>query len=309
MKKLTSGNYYQDTEYLSYSMIKDFQKCEFLYSQRRKGLVPEIPRDYFIYGRAFDSYFTGSFNQEFIVAKLDPAKQIEQIKAVQQKSQEMIDKYKSDKSPKAQKVVQNHEKKITDYAREIKRLESQIGKQSITETIMAHIEASAAEMKRQSLIGKFERKPENDQVIITTKLKRNGEGSIWAKGRLDYLHLPNKVIMDYKTAADLTKLDPMRYAGQLAYYRELVKEKHGVVCDCYLAVVDKSTYTKHVAFYKFRPETLDAEMELTRNWVEQIIEAEDLGLFSRVPEELRVCWTCDNYSACPFSVQKDFFEV
>lgn len=57
--KITKDNYFKDHTYLNYHTLKDFQKCEYLYSQRRAGNVKEIDRPCFLYGHVFENELVG----------------------------------------------------------------------------------------------------------------------------------------------------------------------------------------------------------------------------------------------------------
>lgn len=67
---LNQNNYYDDTEYLSHSQLKDFMHCPYLYNVKyltKEFIVPEDEAKYFIIGRAVDVMLTApdQYNNEF----------------------------------------------------------------------------------------------------------------------------------------------------------------------------------------------------------------------------------------------------
>jgi hypothetical protein len=300
MEPITRENYFRRKQYLSYHDIRNFLKCEYLYSEDKSGKVARIPRDYFLYGSAFDSLLTGEFTDRFIIGK-DPKKGIEQIRKYRLKAEESKAKYEGKTDKRSQEYLGKALRMIEELQVKENELLESGDKEAITETLYAHLESSIKEMERQTLMERFPRTPETNQVIITTQISGKE-----VKSMLDYLHKGNKIIVDYKTTASMKNFNPRMYRDQLAWYRMVVREKFGIECECYLAVVDKDTYSKHAYFYQFAPETLDeAEPELLAA-VERIKEAEELGIYEPAAfENIRGCFECDHYSNCPFTIQSE----
>lgn len=300
MEPINDKNYFEHTELLSYHSIRDFTKCEFLYAERKAGKVARIDRSYFVFGNAFDSYLTGDFSQKFIVGK-DPKKTREQLVNARAKAEESRRKYEGRTDKRSQEALGKAIRMIEEIEAREMEIDDHSDKEAITDTVFGHIEASVKAMERQTLMERFPRSAETNQQIIVTEIAGKK-----VKGKLDYFHKGNKIIVDYKTTAQMAKFNPMMYAGQLAWYRMLAKAAFDISCDCYLAVVDKDANIKHAYFYQFADETLDAvEPELLAA-VERIKEAEEVGIFEPTAfRDIRECFSCDHYGNCPFVIQKD----
>lgn len=305
MSKVTASNYYQDTAHISYHMLLDFQKCEYLFSERLAGKVPRIQKDYFVYGQAFDSYLTGDFEENFNIGKkIDPAEALVKLEEQRTRSLEMIEKHAGKDSAKSQEIVSNHREKILEIAERMKEVKSLEGKESISETIYRHVLESADEFGRQELIKEFLRTKDANQVILTGTIK-----GLKVKGKLDW-YKPKKGIVDYKTTASITRFNPFDYTGQMAWYQYLVFLKSKTWEPCYLFVVDKDVDNKHSGFWKFKQETLDAKREDLLSLVDQVKEAIESGMYTPAAQSnIQTCFTCPHYNTCPFTIQKQFYEI
>jgi len=301
MEKITPKNYFQHKEFLSYHDIKNFQKCEFLYSEDKAGKVERVDRSYFLYGHAFDSLLTGDFSHNFVVGR-DPKKSLEQLRTARLKAEESRKKYEGRTDKRSQEALAKSIVAIQESEAKEMALEDQTDKEAITDTVYAHVEASVQALDRQTLMSAFPRSAATNQQIITTKIAGKA-----VKGMLDYFHRENSIIADYKTTAQMKTFDPATYIGQLTWYRMLVREKFGIDCDCYLIVVDKETYTKHAKFVQISKETMDDHEQILLDAVERIKSAEAIGLYEPAAfENIHGCFNCDHYGNCPHTVQTEF---
>jgi hypothetical protein len=298
--KITRENYFQVKTHISYHDILNFQRCEFLYAQDREGKVKRVERDYFLYGSAFDAMITGEFPRRFVVGK-DPKKGMEKLANERAKAETAAEKYREAKDKRGQAMLEKASKMIEEIRARENELAEDLGKESVSDTVAAHIEGSLAALKRQTLMDRFPRTNKTDQIIVTTKLQGTD-----VKGMLDYFHQENHIIADYKTTASMKNFNPRQYTGQMAWYRMLVRETYGIECDCYLIVADKETYVKHAYFYQFVPETLDEmEPELLAT-LDRMIGSIEAGIFEPSAfQGIRNCFTCDHYAECPFTIQSE----
>lgn len=131
---------------------------------------------------------------------------------------------------------------------------------------------------------------------------------------LDKLDLENKLLLDDKTTGSLQNFDSSHLIQQLAWYRMLVREGYGVLCDCYGAAGDKgATYTKikRSNMYHVPSSRLDYQEELNIENLERLLQAKKDNHFPPCNEldsenrEYR-CFGCDHYNKCPHSRQKEF---
>lgn len=303
---VTEENYYIEREHLSFHSIKNFLKCEYLYAEDMAGKFKQLPRDYFLFGSAFDSLLTGDFPRFFVVGK-DPKKQLEAIKkskekatAVREKYSEVIKQKPDDK--KANEYIGKAVKMIEELENQENELAGDLDKESVSDTIFNHVTDAKSALERQTLMEHFPLSPETNQPILITEVEGRK-----VKAKLDYLHLGNKRLVDWKTTATMKNFSPMDYADQLAWYRMLVRIIYGIEVDCYLGVVDKDTHVKHAYFYQFTPETLDAREDALLAAVRKIKDTEEIGLYEPAAlTDIKTCFSCDHYAKCPFTVQKEF---
>ena len=301
--KITAKNYYEDATRITYHMLLDFLKCEYLFAERLAGKVKRVEKDYFVYGQAFDSFLTGEFQDNFAVGKkLDAKDALEKIEEQKARSLELIEKHSEKDNAKSQEIAQNHREKLKEYIIKVEEIKALEGKTMISEVLARHIEDSAKEFDRQELIAEFLRTKDANQVILTGTVK-----GLKVKGRLDWFK-PGKGIVDYKTTAAMLRFEPSSYAGQLAWYQYLNYLKTKVWEPCYLFVIDKDTDNKHSSFWKFRQETLDTKRAELLELVDRVKEAIESGMYSP-QRDIRICFTCQHYNECPFTIQKDFYEI
>jgi len=153
------------------------------------------------------------------------------------------------------------------------------------------------EIMRQPLIQQLNFTPSKCQEIIA--LSVNG---IKRKGKLDFLDLDKKLILDLKTCADLKKFDPLMYVYQLAYYRQLVRAKYNITADCHIFAVDKKKGRHNSQYYILSNVRLDEAEER----INEALKLYKKSLKSSVYlPDTAMCHFCEFYSKCSKSVRSE----
>ena len=119
MKKINQSNYYEDIEYISYSHLKDFIFCEYLY--QAKYLDKSLPTDprlqeAFDYGKAVDSLLTEgeeAFSHQFCAVdrKIDTSQLTDLETELDKVKEEIAIKFANDKPAK---MLENKETKLKE---------------------------------------------------------------------------------------------------------------------------------------------------------------------------------------------------
>ena len=306
----TDEEYYGDKEYVSYSMLKDFNFCEYLFQVKHIDKTFQELRepDYFVYGRAVDTLLTENeeeFGKKFYQATIaiDASKKGELEESLKTLTIELAEKKKLNRGTKG------IEDKITTTQEKIKEIEKNGDKTRMTTTVYDHVMTSAKEMKRQKLYQMFEvEKYGRAQEVIALDIQ-----GIKRKGKLDYIYPEKKIIADIKTCAQITKFDPKMYTGQLAYYRELASAKYGIPeeeWDCYIMAVDKHTLYKRSEIFMLSKGLLNNAKENNAIQLKLYYERSNTDFYSPVTAEndfarQEKCMNCAHYQNCEFSLQKN----
>ena len=308
----SDGEYYMDTEYVSYSMLRDFKFCEYLFQVKyidRSFMELKEP-DYFVYGRAVDTLLTEKdeeFSNKFypVDSCVDIQKKTGFEQLLKVKENELSEKKKKGLSVK---LLEASIEKIRQKIRKI----AEIGtKTQITQRIYEHACSCSEELKRQPLYEMFGvRKGSRAQEIIALKVD-----GIKRKGKLDYIYPEKKIIADIKTCVNIMKFDPGMYAEQLAYYRELASEKYGIPeneWDCYIMAVDKNILFKRSEIFLLDKPLLDAAKDVNAHNLKLYKEKQKTECYNPVTFDLNdnlsrkeKCMNCHHYPNCTFSIQKE----
>lgn len=67
--KITRENYYQNTTHVSYHDLCDFRFCEYLFQKRKEGVVKDIETDPLKFGKAYDAFVSGEFDERYSVGR------------------------------------------------------------------------------------------------------------------------------------------------------------------------------------------------------------------------------------------------
>jgi hypothetical protein len=310
----TDGEYYADNEFVSYSMLKDLNFCEYFFESKHltKIFVDEEEKDYFIYGSAVDTLLTEApdmFYKRFMLvkAKIDCGDRSQTVEWIAAIKKEIAEKEAAGKPHKLldDKLVKANEK--------LGMIDQLGGKIQITETMYKHIKASADELLRQPLFKMFGVGSNGkSQEIISLELE-----GMKVKGKLDYINVDKKIIADVKTCANIEKFDPRMYAGQLAYYRKLASIKYGIAeeeWDCYILAVDKQTDVKRSEIICLSKNLISAAWFDDLVMLKNYYKLKALGFYqpiterpSAMLEDVRrtTCYKCAFYDQCDFSLQKE----
>ena len=301
--------YFADKEFVSNSMLRDFNNCEYFFQVKHidQTFKDEKEYDYFTYGNAVDTILTekeGMFEEQFAVVdrkvnvnKLNECQQ--EVEAVNSEIKEKIALGRS------YKTLQNKAEKIIET---IDKIESVGNKLQLTNAVNENIQASVEELRRQPLYNMFGVGVKGSQEIIALTID-----GIKRKGKLDHLDIENKIIADVKTTANIENFDPKIYVNQLAYYVDLVSAQYGIKAedyDCYLLVVDKANDFKRSNIYQFSKFAIKVAMADNKERLEEYRKKLESKFYTPAPEKspenrMTKCFKCQNYKNCQYSLQKD----
>lgn len=308
----TDEAYYEDNEYITNSILKDFLFCEYLFQVKHIDKTFVSPRDgepdYFIYGRAVDTILTEpekTFEQKFIPMEIRI--DIESLKELEiERDQTIKEAEQKEIEGKPHKMLDIKLAKLYDRIIAIKNIDN---KTQLTKAIYKDIMASVQELKRQPLYEMFGVKERSQEIIALTidGYKR--------KGKLDYIYLEKRIIIDVKTCANLENFDPRNYAGQLSYYRDLASVKYNIDCqkwDCYIAAAGKEAKFKRSEIFHITDNLLNAAQVENKAVLKLFVERVKSGFFNPVTANpanylarKEKCFHCEHYPNCKFSLQKD----
>ncbi len=310
----TDGAYYADKEFVSKSMLNDLEFCEYLFESKHLTniFIDEEEHDYFIYGSAVDTLLTEApemFAKKFmpVKSKIDCGNKEEIKEHVKALKEQIAEKIATNKAHKVldDKLAKNEERLITI---------SQLGGLTqITETVYKHIKATADELLRQPLFRMFGVGSNGKSQEIITVLWDDMK----VKGKLDYINVDKKIIADVKTTANLERIDPRMYAGQLAYYRKLASIKYEIPeeeWDCYILVADKLTDRKRSEIICLGKNLITGASFENLAILKKYYKLKELGFYQPITEKpdalitdarRNTCFKCPFYNQCDFSLQKE----
>lgn len=265
---LDKDDYYKDTEFISCSHIKLFDKCEKLYYDTYVSKVyEEGDKDYFTYGKLVDAFLSEStefVKENFVLVERkinveDTLKYENEIQSLKNylAAPEFLEKIAKGNKV-AQKGLEKRTKEIADLEEKLEVIKSLGSKIQVTTALWREAEETALAIKTHPSFVYLEWNNLTSQQMLIETI--NG---IPRKGRLDHLKLSpamtkiyaiykaNKItkdemraqikelnhndwwaiVTDLKTCYDLVKLEPfndLNYRGQVAFYRDLVANFFGI---------------------------------------------------------------------------------
>lgn len=258
---IDKDSYYKDTQFISFSGLKIFSKCETLYRDMIIEKTYEEPEhDYFVYGKLVDAMITESpdfIEKNFILVdrKVNPedALKIEnQIKELEAYIADPAFQEKLQKGNKtAQKGLEKRQREISECKEQLSIIAGLADKQQVTKSIWQNAEETALAVKTHPYFSNLEFNEVTSQQIFAAVID-----GVPRKGKLDHLKLspsltklyaiyiagqmslealqeriramnPNDlwaIITDLKTCYSIPKLEPYstHYRGQLGFYQDLV---------------------------------------------------------------------------------------
>jgi hypothetical protein len=260
IKIIDKDDYYKDIEYVSFSGLKVFSKCETLYRDLFLDKTYEEPeQDYFVYGKLVDALVTESpefVQQNFIKVerKIEPENALKYENEIIKLKEEVAAKeaeiaIKPNKT--TEKGIASRKQKIEETQAALDTIKHLADKQQVTAGVWKNAEATALALKTHPYFSNMEFNEVTSQQIFTCNID-----GIPRKGKLDHLKLspaltkiyaiwrakqitleemqakirelnPNDlwaIITDIKTCYSMKKLEPYNnhYRGQLGFYQDLV---------------------------------------------------------------------------------------
>lgn len=258
---ISKEDYYQDTKSVSFSMLRDFEKCETLYRDKHVDkLYAEPDHDYLTYGKLVDAFVTESpqyveNNFVFVEKRVKPEDALRYENAIIRLKEELmpIIEKAAQGNKTALKGKAKREAEIIDYETRLSALKNMAGKEQVTKALWEEAEQTALAIKthpyysnmvfdqftsQQIFIAKIEgvsRKGRLDHLKLCPQIEKLYK--LYVAKQLSYQEMGNKIaqldprelwaiITDVKTCYSIKEVDPFNdhWRGQLAYYQDLVSE-------------------------------------------------------------------------------------
>lgn len=298
---------YEGIEALNYSGLKCFAKCPRLYLEKyiEKSYV-EPDRDYFLYGHLVDCLVTQpeTLDERFVkVARRMDGSTLDLEVKCHALEEEIVSRQvlAAAGNKTAIKGIESRQKKLVELRQRIEEAKAYGDKAQVPSSIWddAHETAEAINtlpLHNNLLASGFACSP---QVVLL------GHEGAERKCMIDRLYIKGKqaVIVDIKTTYRLTDLDPMMYAGQLAYYKYIVEENGYDVLDCYALVGDKGE-RKLAQDFKYSNSTLEKSLEevlRTEMLLLESITTDNFPSAKTLRGREQECFSCSFCSIRPFS--------
>lgn len=284
---------YRASTLINYSALKLFSVCPRLYYEQyvtKTYVEPE--RDYFVYGSLVDCMLTTpeQLTKRFVrvdrtVDVGNTLKYEQKIKDLTAELMEIRPKAKAGNKT-AQKGVASRESEIDALKEKLSSIGAMKDRQQVTAGMWDDAEATADAIKRNPSFAQLDFNSFTSQQIFTDTIAGR-------KGILDYVAFGAPVqtlynllktnhisyeeffakvqeispenrtgwIWDVKTTALISSFDPSIYAGQLAWYREIVEAYTGIRCRCGIIAGDKDPSSKRSQDYVFSPALLEEALK------------------------------------------------
>lgn len=329
------------TELANYSGLRLFSQCPRLYYEQyiaKTYVEPE--RDYFVYGLLVDAMLTSPEAVEARFIRVDRTVSAENalqyevdIRGLENELIPIREKA-AEGNKTALKGVEKREREIAELNVKLAAIKEIKTKQQVTASVWDHAQATAEAIKRNPMF------PQLEWNALTSQSEFYSD-RIRRKGRLDYFRLSEPamkiyamwktkaiteqqmrveiaklpeecrtgIIVDIKTTAKLSQLDPFCYAGQLGFYQTLVEDVTGIRCDCYIIAGDKDTELKRAQDFKFSQEVLDQAKEQVA-YIEKLFWLAKENNIWPSAKELRGikqdCFKCSSCADRPFSLNEPY---
>lgn len=308
---------YEAIDAFHYSGLKTFAKCPRLYHEMyvAKTLSQE-EKDYFLYGQLVDCLVTEpeTLNERFVkVSRRSDGSTLDlEMKASELRAEmEGLIAKAATGNKVAQKGMESRQRKLVELEDQIRLAQESGSKVQVPTAIWDDAHETATEIQKLPLHEELSAKGFKSQSQF---LVRGSEG-IKRKGIVDLFYSRNTgdalkneaIIVDIKTTYRLTDLDPLMYAGQLAYYKYIAEEMGYEVVGCYALVGDKGD-RKLAQDFLYSNETLERSLNEVLK-VEMFLQ--DALLKNEWPSAKSLrgrdqeCFLCSECSIRPFSKQNE----
>jgi len=324
---------------INYHGLKTFSTCPLLFKEQLidKTYV-QSEKDYFIYGHIVDHILSGTpekIDEEFVLVdrKADPEKILSyksKIKDLESKIYALREKAESGNKV-AIKGIEKRKSDILDIKAKIDLCEAQGGKTQVTPAIWDSAHETARCMMEHSFYKKLDIVPGSTTQIELIAGSRRGTADyisfrdpiaqqIWVlylTNSISHEELKAKlpedaspIIVDFKTAFSIPKLEPMKYANQLWYYRSMLEELTGKRARCFALVGDKDPGMKMCQLYEFSDSTLEQcaqDMEIVEKAFWKTVKNGTWVSAKQFRGKDQQCFRCSECSRSPFSVNDSAF--
>lgn len=306
---------YEAINAFHYSGLKVFAKCPRLYFEKyiEKSYV-EPDHDYFIYGHLVDCLVTQpeTLDDRFVkVSRRVDGSTLDLEVKCHTLENEINEKQAlaAAGNKTAIKGIESRQKKLVELRQQIEEAKAFGDKMQVPASIWDNAHVTAEEIKKLPLHNELIEKG----FTCAAQQVLSGEERVNRKCMIDRLYVKDKqaVIVDIKTTYRLTDLDPLIYAGQLAYYKYIVQENGYEVLDCYALVGDKGERSLAQDF-RYANGTLESALS-------EIIKTEAILTDALTKNEWpsaksfrgreQECFTCSECSVRPFSKENESVTV
>lgn len=319
---------------INYHGLKTFSTCPLLFKEQLIDKTYVQPdKDCFVYGHIVDYILSGTpekIDEEFVLVdrKADPEKILSyqsKMKILEEEIAGLKEKAESGNKV-AIKGIAKRKSDILDIKSKIDLCEAQGGKTQVTPSIWDSAHETARCMSEHGFYKKLDIVPGSTTQIELIVGSRRGTADyisfrdpiaqqIWVlyltqmisqeelKAKLPEDASP--IIVDFKTAFSLPKLDPMKYANQLWYYRSMLEDITGKRARCYALVGDKDPGTKMAQLYEFSASTLEQsarDMEIVEKAFWKTVKNGTWVSAKQLRGKDQQCFRCSECSRSPFSV-------
>ena len=299
---------YKAIDAFHYSGLKMFAKCPRLYYETyiTKTNVQEA-KDYFLYGNVVDTLITQpeELNNRFVqVSRRSDGSTLDlEMKCTELRAEMDTVLIKAKEGNKvAIKGFESRQKKLIEMEEQIRVAKESGDKVQVPTAIWndAHETATAIinlPLHNELLTQGYECRP---QETLQSK------GSVNRKGMIDRLYVKERdvIIVDIKTAYRLTDIDPLMYAGQLAYYKHIAEGNNFNVISCYALVGDKGDQ-KLAQDYIYSTEVLETafnEVLKVETYLLEAISKNEWPSAKSIRGKEQECFSCAECSNRPFSM-------
>lgn len=327
---------YKKSPHTNYSALRLFSVCPRLYYEQyvtKTYVEPE--RDYFVYGSLVDCILTtpDDLKKKFVrvertINVADTLKHEVRIKELQNEMEEIGPKADAGNKT-AIKGMAAREKELEEVKSKLSAIASLTTAQQVTASIWDNAVETAEAIKRNP---SFQQLNFNDftsqQVMCDDSSHRKGildyvcfNGgiqtlySLFKTKHISYEEFFTKIqevpeedrkgwIWDVKTTHLISTFDPSIYAGQLAWYREIVQSLTGIRCDCGIIAGDKDPSVKRAQDYILHPSLLDSALTRVREVENTFLRSQEDCYYPGAKEFRGVEQECFRCSICadrPFS--------
>jgi hypothetical protein len=330
----------QVPEVINFSGLKLFRQCPNLYKERYiDGTYTPEQKDYFLYGSLVDAMLTDPTNVDNRFVMVSRKKDVSPLELASKKNEleqeisGLLEKANAGNKT-AQKGINSRQTKIAEIDEQLADVNENESREQVTPSMWHDASETAEAIADLDLWKRLTKAAHIFQPSLeSTSLKRRGTLDVLSGSapviqlyRLCFVEktiayeefrkavneLPEAdrwlVIADAKTTKDLKEFNAQKvsemYAGQLSYYRSLVRDIFGIEPACVIIAADKANGFKMAQEYLFEASTLDWADNATKAIEEAFWRCAATGEWPAAKEisgSAQECFTCSKCRVRPHS--------